>query len=254
MEIIETLKERNATLFWFGVINLFVAAILTVISFIYPIEYAETNAWHKPVKFTLSTAILVLSVGWYSGYLPPQSGITTVNVILMVTLAFEVIYITWQAGKGQASHYNETTPFYAFMFSIMASAASIATLAVGYLGIRFFTNSISQLPPYYLLAIQFGFALFIISSFQGFVMGSKLAHTVGAKDGSSGLPFLNWSLNYGDLRIAHFMGMHALQVLPLLAWYLLKNTKITFVACVLYAILVFYTLIHALRGNSLFKI
>ena len=254
MEIIETLKERNATLFWFGIINLFVAAILTVISFIHPVEFAGTNAWHKPVKFALSTAILALSVGWYSGYLSPHGSITAVNVILMVTLAFEVIYITWQAGKGQASHYNETSPFHAFMFSMMASAASIATLAVGYLGIQFFTTSLPQLPPYYLLAIQFGFVLFIISSFQGFVMGSKLAHTVGAKDGSSGLPFVNWSVNYGDLRIAHFMGMHALQVLPLLAWYLLKNTKITFITCVLYAILVFYTLINALRGNSILKI
>ena len=42
-------------------------------------------------------------------------------------------------------------------------------------------------------------------------------HTIGAPDGTPGLPLVNWSRTHGDLRIPHFFGLHGLQAIPLLA-------------------------------------
>jgi hypothetical protein len=110
------------------------------------------------------------------------------------------------------------------------------------------------LPEAYLWGIRLGIVLFVIFSLEGFVMGSRMTHTIGGPDGGPGLPVLNWSYQYGDPRIAHFIGMHALQVLPILAFYLLKDVKWTITAGLLYGALAVFTLVQALNGRPLFKI
>ena len=86
--------------------------------------------------------------------------------------------------------------------------------------IAFFRQKKFSIPDAYVWGISLGILVFILFSLEAGVMLSLMKHTVGGVDGSPGLPITNWSKNFGDLRIAHFAGLHALQILPLLGFFI----------------------------------
>lgn len=249
---IENVKMRNETLFYFGLVCLVLSLFFLLLSKLSPIQVYNISAWIKPFKFAFSTFLFAWAMAWYCYYLP-SFNIRFYNWTVIVLLGFEIVYIALQASRGQLSHYNLSTPLYSFLYSLMAIAASVVTLYTAYVGILFFTNSFPLLPTYYLWSIRFGIAIFVVFSFEGFVMGSKLTHTIGGADGGTGIPILNWSTKFGDPRVAHFIGMHALQVLPLLSFFVFKNTKLTLITSFLYFVLATFTLVQALKGKPFLK-
>jgi hypothetical protein len=86
----------------------------------------------------------------------------------------------------------------------------------------------------------------------GLVMGS---HSVGETDETKRLPLTSWAKTGGDLRIAHFIGLHALQILPLIG-FLFRKLRINYnsgkwliiLIALSYLGLVLFTLIQALNG------
>lgn len=250
---LEILKLRNEPLFYFGLLCLILAVAFAALSYVTSRQILGINAWIKPLKFALSIGIFSWTMGWYTGYLGDGFAIKAYSWSVVILLGFEIVYIAIQAGRGQLSHFNISTPFYGIMYNLMAIAAAGVSFWTIYIGALFFTRTFPDLTEYYVWSIRLGIILFVIFSFQGFAMGAKLAHTVGGPDGGSGLPLVNWSTKFGDLRIAHFVGMHALQVLPLLAHYLLKNTVLTILLGLLYGALAVFVFVQALQGRPFIK-
>lgn len=57
--------------------------------------------------------------------------------------------------------------------------------------------------------------VFVIVSFERWLMVSQGGHGVGVANDAPGIPLLNWSVTGGDLRETHFISLHALHVVPL---------------------------------------
>jgi len=85
------------------------------------------------------------------------------------------------------------------------------------------------------------------------------AHTVGGPDGGPGLPGTKWSTEHGDLRVPHFLGLHAMQALPAISLLLMRTrrrmsvedrARLVRVAGGSYATLTALLLRQALRGQS----
>ena len=244
------LKFRNETLFSFGMVCLVFALIFLAMTRISQTQLYQVNAWYKPFKFAFSTFLFAWAMAWYCFYLP-SFNVQLFNWVVIILLGFEIVYITLKASQGQPSHYNNGSAFHSLMFSMMALAATGVTLYTAYIGLLFFTQDIPNLQPHYLWGIRLGILIFVIFAFEGFLMGGRMSHTVGLENDNSNLFIVGWSRKVGDLRISHFIGMHALQLIPLISFYILKNTKTTVLFGILYVSLTIFTLVQALQGRPL---
>jgi hypothetical protein len=211
------------------------------------------NAWIKPTKFLLSIWIFSWTMGWYLYYLQRPGKSLYYSFMVIIVMSFELFVIIWQAANGRLSHFNTSSPLYLTLYNAMGGAIVTLVLWTLYITILFFRKKDFTLPKPYVWGIRLGLIMFVIFSLEGGVMSAHLSHTVGAADGGSGLPFVNWSNAYGDLRVAHFFGMHSLQILPLTGYYFARTNRQIFLAAALYFIMVCIMLAQALSQIPIWR-
>lgn len=241
----------NTILFWFGLVCLAGGIICTVLSFTTTQQVLGINAFIKPVKFCLSIWVFCWTMAWFLPLLNRPQAVTLYAWVTVFVMTFELAVIIGQAAQGKLSHFNITSPFDGVLFSLMGLAITTFTIWTGYIGYLFFISNPAHVPLAYLWGIRLGIVLFVIFAFEGGMMAARLAHTVGAPDGGPGLPGINWSTRYGDLRVAHFFGMHALQLLPLFGYYVARQPREVIIVATLYFVLVTALLVQALAGRPL---
>lgn len=251
MEFLDELSNRNLPLFIFGLFCLGGAIITSSLIFTTKTQVLGINAWIKPTKFLISSVFFVWTMAWLLYYLKQNIVINMYVWVVIGVMAFELVYIIIKAAAGEMSHFNISGAFNATMFSLMGIAISLLTLFTAFIGYRFFVEPLPELSTAYLWGIRLGIILFVVFAFEGGIMGARLSHTVGGPDGEIGLPFLNWSMKYGDLRIAHFVGMHALQVLPFVGYHVVNSSKGLFIIAFFYFFVAILVLIQALMGIPL---
>jgi hypothetical protein len=162
-----------------------------------------------------------------------------------------MVIITMQAARGVKSHFNVSTGMDGILFTVMGISIFIFTVWTFYIFIRFCMQRNFPLHAGYYWGIRLGLLLFVIFAFEGGLMASMLRHTIGGEDGGEGFPIINWSRQYGDLRIAHFFGMHALQVVPLAGYFVFKSRNAIIIFSICYFLFVAFLLWRALQGFAL---
>lgn len=246
-----TLRQRNPILSGFGWICFVSAVVCAGLALVTSTQVLGINAFIKPIKFFLSTGIFVWTMGWLTGYLTQQKSVRIYSWAITLILVFELTVVVVQAGLGQLSHFNVKSASGGILFALMGIAITIATLWTLYIGILFLLRRPGDLSSTYLWSIRLGILIFVVFAFEGGLMAARLAHTVGAPDGGPGLPGINWSTQHGDLRIAHFFGMHALQLIPLFGYYVARRPFQTVLFALVYVGAVSWLMLEALAGRPL---
>lgn len=178
------------------------------------------NIWIKPLKFEASLALHLLSVAWLMRFLPEPQGrlVRGLAIALAGAAFFEIAYIALQASRGEASHYNLATPATRFMYALMGLGAMVLVATSGWIGALILRHGDRSRPA--VLAAGLGLVLGgLIGGLTGAYMSGQTGHWVGGQATDlGGLPVLGWSRTGGDLRVAHFFGLHLIQIVPVAAW------------------------------------
>jgi hypothetical protein len=251
MYFFKELQKRNRLLFGFGLFNLAIALACIVFMQTETMKILGANRWLKPFKFYSSVGIMVLTLGWLMHYLDNKKAVLRFSIIIVFAMLIENGLILMQAIRGTTSHFNISSAFNILVFNAMGILILVFTITCIIICIRFFRQKEFTIPIPYAWGIRLGILFFIIFSLEGGVMLSILKHTVGAPDGGPGLPITNWSSEHGDLRIAHFLGIHSLQVLPLTGYYIAKSKKQMLVFSSFYFVVVMALLVQALADIPL---
>ncbi len=195
--------------------------------------------WKKPLKFAISiglycfTLLLILRFLQH-GSERQQRRVRWISWGVAALFLVEVVAIFGQAARGRVSHFNNETPEDSLIFGLMGAA--VMGLFVLHLILTWLI--IKQRSDETVIGSGLRTGLFVsligmamaypmvtpttdnIATFQRGEQPARIgAHTVGALDSGPGLPVTGWSTEGGDLRIAHFVGLHGMQILPLFAFW-----------------------------------
>lgn len=256
-----------------GTLMLIVAGASLVGMLVDPRMITGAPAWLKPFKFAISTAVYSLTLAWIFTWLSDWPRVRrVVGWTTAIVFVLEVAIIDAQAWRGTTSHFNVSTALDAVLFAVMGTAILLQTVVSMTIAVALWRQRFTDQPLGW--ALRLGMTLTIIGALTGPLMtrptaaqladargGGHMtiagAHTVGGPDGGPGVPVTGWSREHGDLRIPHFMGLHAMQVLALIAVGLRRwrrpeavRVRALLAAAASYASLFLLLLWEALRGQS----
>jgi hypothetical protein len=207
-------RRGHPGLYWLAVAMAALSVLTAVLVVADPRVLLGAPLWVKPLKFSLSIMLLSAALAWMLARLPGRAMRRT-GWLIVVGAGVEQVIIVGQAARGVRSHFNDDTVFDAALFGIMGATITAVWLATLAVALRFLRGP--AIDPVTTSAVRLGLFVGVLGMAVGFLMPMEGAHAVGVADGGPGLPFVGWSTTGGDLRIGHFVGMHALQLMPLLA-------------------------------------
>jgi hypothetical protein len=269
--------RRNPPLVALVLAMMVLAAVALLGLIVDPRVITGAPAWMKPLKFAVSIAIYGATLLWMLTFIPDRPRlVAAISWGLFLTLGIEIVLIVMQVLRNTTSHFNVTTPLDAAVFTVMG--ALISGLWLLNAVVAFLLARRRFAAPPIVWGVRLGLIAGLLGMAVAFLMtqptpeqsaviaaGSSSvvgAHAVGVADGGPGLPIVGWSTAGGDLRVAHFVGLHGLQILPLLGLALVRfgtpwvpmrdRSRLVGVAAAFWMAMTLLLTWQALRGQPLF--
>jgi hypothetical protein len=186
------------------------------------------NPWIKPMKFSLSFSTFATTMSLLLMALQiPQWQLKLARRVIAASVVLEIFSLgaqAWRSAHPIAGHpFLDSSLAQMTNSMVMVNTAIVCWMLVLFCANRVYAGLVDR--PM-VSAIRYSVVIFLAGNAIGGYMLARGSHTVGTSDGGPGLPFVNWSTIAGDLRIAHFIAIHAIQIIPLFAYILSQMAPI----------------------------
>jgi hypothetical protein len=171
-------------------------------------------SWRKPTTFGLSFGLTLITIVWVVSFLRlGERARTWLIGAFTLTCALETSLVTLQTWRGVPSHFNLETAFDGLVARTLAAGGLTLVVIIIALTFASFRGRAAE-PLSLLIAIRIGFVVLIASMVVGGLMIARGMTLVVAGD-----PQAAYATG-GALKPIHAVTMHAILVLPALAWVL----------------------------------
>lgn len=213
-------RERQPALTNYALLLLALTVPVLIGTLVDPRTIDGTNVWIKPAKFLVSVAIYSLTIAWFFECVRPERRTSRTMRALVSTVigagSLEIAYIAVQGARALPSHFNRSSTTYEVLYAAMGIAAVLLIGTAAVLAWEIVRRPAHGVLSDYLAAVVTGLVVcFVLGGGVGMYMAQQTGHSVGVTGGQ--VPLFGWNRSGGDLRIAHFLGIHAQQAIPLMA-------------------------------------
>lgn len=220
------------------------------------------NVWVKPIKFQIALAVYLVTLAVFASLLPKDTATTRrlrwIGLALTLGTLAELLWVGASAMFATASHYNPH-PVMSAIYLSMGGVATVLILGSLMMGLSFWTARDSHLPEPLRLSLALGLILtFVLTLPAAGTLAALPGHFIGTPVTGAVVPIMGWSREVGDLRVAHFLAMHALHAVPLIgvAAMGLSNLALArglvWAGALGYAALTAFAFVQALSGQPAF--
>lgn len=173
------------------------------------VEWEAAASWRKPILFGISTGLTLASVAWVSSLCVKAT--PTLLVLFSLSAVIEVALITIQTWRGEASHYNYSTPLNEVIQTSIETCALFLTAGIFVYSTKLIISPASNSKTY-LLAARAGMLYLLAACFFGIWMV-----VYGAQRVTEGHPPGLYG-EAGVLKFVHGLPIHAIQFFPVYVW------------------------------------
>jgi len=211
--------KRNSIFFWYGIINFVLFFFCLGFSLFDDTQVLGKNAWLIPMKYYFSIGIFIWSIGVCLHYLNNEVQRSFLTWGLLVTTFLQTSGILFQSLRGVSSFFKQNTPFDDLIFNFQIVNYFVFFILMVVITYLFYFQKKNSKSQHFTWGIRLGLVIFLTGLSIGFYMMLVYGNFESVKDST----ILN--KKQGNLIIPFFLGIHGLQIIPLLSYYIFQSKR-----------------------------